>query len=559
MIYVITQEADDFLRFQGRNAVDSSSSREVAGVGAALAAVRAAVDSEDGRWACFVSADVFLPGNYAEGLVKIIAELDREWPNWGCAAACARTPFHSGYLGQNVVRYSGSPGAFPNRMSTALPAMMLEGEIFLLNLSALREAGVTIPRLDGAIGLDTVLSVATLAAGRGLMVVPGLAAWRPHSKVEAGADVDAAVIDYLAGQIANRTIETSRGVLELGSADRQLYPAKGRNLPIDSLRYACLGRPQRKVAIVTRTRFTRIALLQRVIRSVQSFVAAAGKETHFEHHIISDQRAPSSFKALKNMHFVEVEQGRDSRFLLVAHAVKAIDADFFWFVDDDDWLFPNAAERLALLLMSVPVDALIVVDCQQFDEHPFPGTSEDDVAQYVSSPKQHMPAERFFGALSGQNFTPFCGAIFPRTALLALPDELVGQVTYLEDYTILLSTLLGKYQVFQCRVLMAGISIRKSGNTITEVDRTKWDQNMARVISYLVNDVPTNDLISLSDVSRNVSAVPAYSASYAEEYHAMLNSTSWKLTRPLRVFARIVRGKLSFREFLVQVRRALRG
>ena len=45
---------------------------------------------------------------------------------------------------------------------------------------------------------------------------------------------------------------------------------------------------------------------------------------------------------------------RDSRFLLVSEAIKNILSDYIWFVDDDDWLFPNSAEWLANTIRSAP-------------------------------------------------------------------------------------------------------------------------------------------------------------------------------------------------------------
>lgn len=557
MIYVIGERAVDFLRFKQRNSVAPSFLRDVMGGDAALAAVRTAIHSGESRWACFVSADVFLPDGFADRLVKLVAELDQDWPNWGCAAACARTSFHGGYLGQNFIRYSAKPGAFPNRGRAALSAMLLEGDILLLNTGALHEAGASIPGLGGAAGLDMILSVATLAAGKGLVVTPGLAVWQPHPSPSAGAKLDDAVIDYLAGQLANRSISTSRGMLELENPDRRRYPVKGLDLLIDSLRNGCLGRPQRKVAIVTRTRFNRIDLLRRTTATIRAFIAAAGESTLFEHHIVSDRPIPPSMQAHENVHSVEIEHGRDSRFLLVSHAAKTIDADFYWFVDDDDWLFPNEAERLSLVLNCLPVNALVIVDCEQFNERPLPGMREEVVAQYISTPKLRMPSERFFSALSGLNQTPFCGAIFPRQALLTVPGELVGRVTYLEDYTIILSTLLGNHPVFQCHALMAGISIRETGNTVTEIDRTTWDQNMARLISHLVNGTPATDLISLTDVSRSMAVMASHDGAYAEQYNAIINSTSWKLTRPLRVMSRVMKGELSLREFIIRTRQAL--
>lgn len=65
---------------------------------------------------------------------------------------------------------------------------------------------------------------------------------------------------------------------------------------------------------------------------------------------------------------------RDSRFLLVSEAIKNILSDYIWFVDDDDWLFPNSAEWLANTIRSAPSASTFFIGTEHFIEKKLPGS-----------------------------------------------------------------------------------------------------------------------------------------------------------------------------------------
>ena len=190
--------------------------------------------------------------------------------------------------------------------------------------------------------------------------------------------------------------------------------------------------------------------------------------------------------------------GIDSRYRLVRFAAESIEADYFWFVDDDDWVFPNEAERLGLVVNTAPENSIVFVGSQHFEEASLARSPNADATSYRSKAARPFPAEDFLASLSGENHSPFCGVLLSRAALLNVPPAVYERVTYFEDYMTILSALLQE-DCFPVTVdkLFAGISLRRSGNSVTEKDRRTWNESMSELASHLVNSSDCSQLLSL--------------------------------------------------------------
>ena len=244
---------------------------------------------------------------------------------------------------------------------------------------------------------------------------------------------------------------------------------------------------------------------------------------------------------------------KDSRYQLVRFAAENIEADYFWFIDDDDWLFPNEAERLSLALNSAPTDSIVFVDSQHYHESPIQSDINGQAISYRSQEARYFPARLFMGTLSGHNHTPFCGALFARNVLLAIPHKAYETVTYYEDFmTTLYALLSGNCFPIVVDKLFAGISLRESGNTVTEKDRTKWNQSMSELVAILVSAKSGSaQLLSLQTLPGNFVASTAEVAELRTQLNNIVQTNSWKVTRPLRALARVLRGDWSPTELTV--------
>ena len=204
-----------------------------------------------------------------------------------------------------------------------------------------------------------------------------------------------------------------------------------------------MGRASRKIAIVTRTQFTRMALLKRALESIYEFIKSSGPWTEITSYVVTDSvlDPPEWLNDNSVILHYKFESGGDSRYQLVQYSVECIDADFFWFIDDDDWVIPNNSEWLSLVANIVPLKSLIFVDTQAYNEKTKSG-EYDDLSSIISIPAVNFEANRFSLSLSGTNHTPFCGVIFPRSSLSRIPRRVYHSVVYFEDYVCLLNALL---------------------------------------------------------------------------------------------------------------------
>jgi hypothetical protein len=329
------------------------------------------------------------------------------------------------------------------------------------------------------------------------------------------------------------------------------------DIQLDSLRAATARRKKRSVAIVTRTQFKRPLMLKRTLDTVRAFVCAAGETADFASYVVTDAVEAASPSELDKSRSLpqdstllraDLSRTGDTRYLLVDFAAKNIEADYFWFIDDDDWIFPNEAERLGLVISGSPLNSIIFLGCQHFSEQSLSGNA-DDATTFRSTAGRYYAATNFLASLSGSNHTPFCGQLFPRGTLLAIPSKVYASVTYYEDYMTTLFALLAA-NCFPVAVdkLFVGISVRESGNTITETDRTKWNRSMSELVSHMVNLPELSQMLSLPIHSmRSNSSTQGLRNQLAErDQHiaSIMNSSSWKITKPIRVVTELLRGQL---------------
>ena len=244
---------------------------------------------------------------------------------------------------------------------------------------------------------------------------------------------------------------------------------------------------------------------------------------------------------------------RDDRFRLVEHAFRHLKSDFLWFVDDDDWLFPNDAELISLALALAPPNSPIFVDSQHFTESGSLGTESGALPLLHSTPGRRFPASDLLRSLSGHNHTPFCSVILSRATLLSLPPDVIQRITYFEDFTLILHALLqpGVTPV-TVSTLAAGISVRDEGQSVVATDRTVWNLSMAELTVHLVDDTAAS-LLSLPEVFLRSSAreVAEFKTQLAQlrqrserleherdralyELERVSRSLSWRLARPFR-------------------------
>lgn len=211
-----------------------------------------------------------------------------------------------------------------------------------------------------------------------------------------------------------------------------------------------------------------------------------------------------------------------------------------------------------------PKSSIFLVNSLLFNEKIAESKNSNDNISVHSSEGLCYSARNFLKMLSGQNFTPFCGMILSRTSLLEIPSRAYETVTYAEDYMLVLFALIvqNRFPIIVDK-LIVGISIRESGNTVTETDRTKWHKSMSEVVSHLVNSREAPAMLSLSSATLNEDFDMQLSklkrkladrnkllADRNKLIDEIRKSKSWKLTKPFRVLSSLLSGQLTLKKII---------
>jgi hypothetical protein len=456
-------------------------------------------------YALVVHDDVFLSERILEDVAELISELDSDWPAWGVCGNAGVLSFGLGCKNTKILRYLRDPHGGPNYQGIVVPAQSIDGNVMLLNTRALRDRGIGLPAFEGFQFYDLVLCIEALYHDLAVLIAPRLTSVHLSGGSQEQFDKAAQSFRlhrYLLQRLANAELATLNGLVklsaELPTSDQEFQHWDTIDIELHALQVAARKRQKRQVAIVIRTQFRDQALLRRALETAQAFAVAAGDVTEFKPFVVTDRPAdcPDFVHRHASVIAVDTEPGIDSRFKLIQCA-SGIDADFLWFVDDDDWLFPNEAERLGFVVNIVPPNALLFIDTQWFHERIGSG-GPMITGNYSIIPGRYFFARDWAMSLSGDNYIPFCGMIVPTQLVRTLDPRLFERVVYYEDFTIQLSGLIspGTVQIV-VEKLFSGISVRETGNSITVQDRMRWDKSYVEMIACLCSDPRNPNLFSL--------------------------------------------------------------
>lgn len=418
----------------------------------------------------YIEDDVYLDAGFMERAAAGLAEIGQRDPLWGLCGNFGIALNMYGLRPTALARYLADAQGGPNLPPAILPAQSLHGNTLLINAPLLRSRGIALPeRGAGSLG-SLMLCLITMRNGLRNYLLPQLLVYHDGQAREARERLrEARAPEFQAW--ARELL----GCVSLSSTFGELSVREARGdmfLPEDGLA-SHARKPQPHVAIVIRTRFQRPYMLWRATQTAAAFRAASGHAGMYEIVIVSDRAGEKLPAGVEFRHFPTKPPLEDSRLHLIRQAARAINADYFWFLDDDDWLFPNRAAFISDSIIANPPGCTFHLGSRHFRESEVAGSFAG--ASRASADKTYSP-RCFANSLQGFNAMPFCGLVFPAAALrnlLAAND--FSRILYYEDYCIeLLNMFLPGYFPVALDVLAAGISVRDN-NTITEKDRTRWN------------------------------------------------------------------------------------
>lgn len=501
-------------------------------------------------YACLVHDDVTLPTYFEYNLHQLISTLKLKWPNWGICGNMGVLPFQIGPDAAKIVRYIFDSHGGPNYKGAILPSTCIDGNIMLLNLPLIRKKNLCIPNFKGFQLYDLSLSIETIRAGLAVLTAPHLICHHNSKCSNLQLDNAANSTDfqkYFSSIVKEQTIETLNGQLPLSISSNSTN-AKRMSIKRDTLKNASIGRPLKKLSIVVRTRGLRPNLLPRTITSIRYFIACIKNQIDVSFSVITDtpsnELSPEVKKHITD--YARTTHHPSSRINLIIHAVnQSIHDDYIWFIDDDDWIFPNKAVELASLISIADSDSMFFIGTRHFKENITDNGSIYSSDNYENKADRYFSPKNWILSFSGTNHIPFCGFIFPPSMLTDIKWEDYGQIDYCEDFLIQLHCIEKSSCIHILDELLCGISIRSSGNTVTEANSNKWKQSLIDMGAHQTITKLNSQLFSVSScLSQLQLASPQLTKTTANPTYSLEARNS--LEKNILLLCRLLYGILKF-------------
>ena len=464
--------------------------------------------------ATFILPEVWLSPDFGDAIAAVCSELDRLCDqNWGMASNRGVR-----WDGLHVYQYVRQPPRNPQTGLSPKPVISCGGAVFVLNLAAMRAARVVLPRIDHTSEFFVALGVSLLSAALPIFADHRLmAAYFPDNLANNAAPslpYSSQLKRFLSAHILNHSLATTEGPLLIDTASDFTYlrlPKSGSARPdLISLFDNALRRARvrkLKLDFAIRSCLDRDHLLERAVRSCVG--AAIESSTDLEINIRVITNAPEQEVSRISQEFslafpvskisVESFQLRPNRFSrtdLLLQAVESSQADFIWFIDDDDFVFPGAVNSLARTVLA-PAAIAMFGDCRTFEERwRFNATLGRQTLTHYE-PRDLLRAAGVLKSFQGENHIPICGMILPLELMKQQLSGVQARGDYLEDYFVLLRLLVAP--LVEIEILphtFAGISLRGNENTVRTRDRSPWNQSYAAFLhEILASEQAVNPLL----------------------------------------------------------------
>lgn len=463
--------------------------------------------------ATFIFPEVWISPVFEDSIAHVCNELDRLChSNWAMVSNRGVR-----WDGQHTYQYVRQPPRNPHSSLSVKPVISCGGSVYVLNLVALRNARVVIPRVEDYFDFFIALGVSALQVGlpifadRRLMV-----SYFPENKINHDDSLrhSEQLKRFLSSQIIGHNFLSTEGSINLeGHSDfsyLRLPKSSDQRQDLISLYERALQRVRMrkiKIDIAIRSCLDRDHLLERAVRSCVCAAIEGESDLEVNIRIISNSSIDEAQRVSKLMSEVFPKQNisvetftlranRFSRTDLLLQAVETSPADYIWFIDDDDFVFPGGARALARTIFN-PADVAIFGDSQTYEERWRFNAMLGRQTLAHFEPRNRLSSSGVLKSFHGENHIPICGMVLPVALLQQQLKNVAAHGDYLEDYFILLRLLVApKLEIEILPHFIAGISLRGSENTVRSRDRSPWNQSYASFLhEILASDEPVNPLL----------------------------------------------------------------
>jgi hypothetical protein len=457
---------------------------------------------------------VWFGGEFASAVAGLAEDLDRDFPGWGVCGN--RGCVWEGAALYDYTSYTRNQGAGIGAALRPRVVLSVDDNLVLLNCRALRRCKlVDLGATDSTI-FGIPLSLECLRHHLPLFVDPRLLTVRTlqHSTAETAALAASAEFrNYYREHFLNHAVPWPDGDVNTEACVDYDYAARPADRPaqrdlLDLFELSLTeARPRRaSLTLCCRTQFSRPELLWRALVSFGFAKNEARGYLDFEVRLVTDCNpalaAPHLESFRREFPALELEcwhhtvrKPRHSRADLIFAALERAQTDSVWFVDDDDYVMPGAAQALARTLM--PGDDVIVVgDSLKIEETWEVPKGEDRPALTDSRTTGTFSRHNLFRVLTGANHIPICSVLWPVRFMAAQLAARKALGDYNEDYFLLLAALSApQAEVRLLDATIAGVSFRGSGNTVSETDRAAWHYSYTTFLQEILCEGASNPFL----------------------------------------------------------------
>ena len=424
---------------------------------------------------------------------RIAAALERLAPingAWAVAGAGGLTPAG----GRVCALYSAETPFLPSvpspkPLTDPMPDLWIADAGYLRGLT---RQGRALP----VTGLEAALALQGYLDGRVSVFVPELVAGidgplRSRDPVR----LTCALRDWFDGAVEEASVETLLGPVTLAAPPRPDRPEQPRPLAEAIERVVRAHCAPLSLSIVTRTRFRRLHLLERLLTSITRARPDDGEieivlstDTEEAVHAPAMDHLRAAFVNLDLRLQVNPAEGH-SRVTNLVGGLRAASKTHVAVMDDDDYvdLFAFDEMRPALFLGARP----LMVTGAQVHEEDWVETPSGRHQLVNSTERTAYPATGWRDMFGGVNRLPVCAMIAPRDRLLARLDAFEFRHDLSEDYALALTLLTDPDlpEIAEIPGTFGHISLRPTeGQSIAMEDRRPWCRDIALYLSDLTRN-----------------------------------------------------------------------
>lgn len=449
---------------------------------------------------------VWFGSQFAAAVKSLVADLERQFPLWG---ACGnRGCTWEGSLTYNYTTFSKDEGSGLDTSILLKTVISIDDNLVLVNSAALQKAQlVDLGFLKSKI-FGIMLSLECLRHHFPLLVDARLFTVRTEShSAEAVSSLTCnnEFKTYYRANFLNHTIPWPDSPVDVSHCVDYAYLADSGHTQVDILNLfdKSLVSEKASLTVCCRTQFNRMELLKRAMSSFMVLSVQSAGFFNLQLRLISDVSNPSAVEILRRdfpavqfecwVH--QLRPPRHSRTDLLLAAIERAETDYIWFVDDDDYVLPGAAQALARTLLAGD-DTLVIGNSWKVEEHWSVPEGERELTLVESKRTNRFENRNVFKVFSGANHIPICSLLLPvRKVRNCLADkQALGN--YNEDYFVLLSTLTApRTDVRLLDADICAVSFRGTLNTVSEIDRSAWHASYATFIEEILRGKDANPII----------------------------------------------------------------